>query len=75
MFLPSSQNYVLTGRVGADKNDEWLSYFDVVITGSGKPNFFTQKQSLFAVDVKTGKFSLEGLLWVVGSKQGWKLLD
>lgn len=44
----------MTGRVGADKNDDWLSYFDVVFTGCGKPAFFTSKQPLFAVDPKTG---------------------
>jgi hypothetical protein len=48
-------NYVLEGKVGADKNDEWLRYFDVVIVGSAKPAFFTSKQPLFAVETKTGK--------------------
>jgi len=26
-------NFLLTGRVGSDRNEDWLEYFDVVITG------------------------------------------
>lgn len=26
-------NFLLTGRVGSARNDDWLEYFDVVITG------------------------------------------
>ena len=26
-------NYLLGGRVGPDKNEDWLEFFDVVITG------------------------------------------
>lgn len=26
-------NFLLTGRVGPDRNEDWLEYFDVVITG------------------------------------------
>lgn len=26
-------NFLLCGRVGNDRNEEWLEYFDVVITG------------------------------------------
>ena len=26
-------NYLLTGRVGADRNEDWLEYFDAVICG------------------------------------------
>lgn len=28
-------NFLLTGRVGPDRNEDWLEYFDVVITGDG----------------------------------------
>lgn len=30
-------NFLLTGRVGSDRNEEWLEYFDVVITGEADP--------------------------------------
>ena len=31
-------NFLLTGRVGSDRNEDWLEYFDVVITGeAGSP--------------------------------------
>ncbi|KAA6422922.1 MAG: cytosolic purine 5-nucleotidase [Trebouxia sp. A1-2] len=38
-------NFLLTGRVGSDRNEEWLEYFDVVITGCGKPAFFNSRQA------------------------------
>ena len=28
------QNFLLHGRTGADRNYDWLEYFDVVITGT-----------------------------------------
>ncbi|XP_024374893.1 uncharacterized protein [Physcomitrium patens] len=52
-------NY-LCGKCGTDggipRDDEWLSYFDVVITGSAKPSFFMDgsRASLFEVDIVTG---------------------
>jgi len=30
-------NFLLTGRVGSDRNEDWLEYFDVVITGQAGP--------------------------------------
>jgi len=36
------------------RTEEWLDYFDVVITGCGKPAFFEVKKPLFEVDTKTG---------------------
>jgi HAD superfamily 5'-nucleotidase-like hydrolase len=50
-------NYLLCGRTGAAKNGDWLSYFDVVVTGCGKPAFFTEKRPLFEVDPATGLLS------------------
>jgi HAD superfamily 5'-nucleotidase-like hydrolase len=51
-------NYLLCGRAGADKDGDWLSYFDVVVTGCGKPAFFTEKRPLFeVVDPATGLLS------------------
>lgn len=49
-------NYLLCGRVGKEKNLDWLQYFDVVITGSAKPAFFQtdSRSPLFEVDLKTG---------------------
>ena len=36
------------------RTEEWLDYFDVVITGCGKPAFFEVKKPLFEVDTTTG---------------------
>lgn len=43
-------NFLLGGRVGADKNEDWLEMFDVVMTGCQKPGFFTSKNILFQVN-------------------------
>jgi HAD superfamily 5'-nucleotidase-like hydrolase len=50
-------NWVLSGKVGSTRDDEWLRLFDVVITGCGKPRFFTERKDLF--EVHTGS----GMLW------------
>lgn len=47
-------NYLLGGKVGAAKNDEWLQHFDVVLTGCGKPAFFSQSRPLFEVHTPSG---------------------
>jgi len=47
-------NYLIGGKVGADKDYDWLHYFDVVVTGSGKPRFFHEGGNMFEVDKKTG---------------------
>jgi hypothetical protein len=41
-------------RTGKKKNDAWLSYFDVVVVGCGKPGFFNERRPLFAVNTKDG---------------------
>lgn len=41
-------------RVGKKKNDEWLSFFDVVLVGCGKPGFFNERRPLFAVNTRDG---------------------
>lgn len=41
-------------RIGKHKSDEWLRFFDVVIVGSGKPGFFSERRPLFAVNTKDG---------------------
>lgn len=46
-------NWLIQGKVGKDKDDGWLSYFDVVVTGCGKPRFFTERKDLFEVDPAT----------------------
>lgn len=48
-------NFLLTERSGAEKNLNWLEYFDVVMTGCGKPAFFSANQPLFVVDPVNGK--------------------
>jgi hypothetical protein len=41
-------------RVGKAKNDDWLSFFDVVLVGCGKPGFFNERRPLFAVNTRDG---------------------
>jgi HAD superfamily 5'-nucleotidase-like hydrolase len=44
-------NWLIDGKVGPEeRDDKWLEYFDVVITGCGKPRFFTERKDLFEVD-------------------------
>lgn len=48
-------NWLIGGKVGSgERDDAWLEYFDVVITGCGKPRFFTERKDLFEVHVRTG---------------------
>lgn len=47
-------NYLLGKRVGSEKTDEWLALFDVVVTGCGKPGFFSTSKPLFEVHTPTG---------------------
>ncbi|CAL5221480.1 g3680 [Coccomyxa viridis] len=47
-------NFLLAGRTGAQRNMDWLEYFDAVITGCGKPEFFIKKKPLFEVHTETG---------------------
>lgn len=47
-------NWLISGKKGNERNDEWLKYFDVVITGCGKPRFFTERKDLFEVHPATG---------------------
>lgn len=53
-FTHVVMNYLLLGKSGAQKSFEWLSYFDVVMVGCGKPGFFQPRGQLFSVDTKTG---------------------
>lgn len=52
-------NY-LCGKCGTDggtaRDDEWLQFFDLVLTGSAKPNFFADgnRAPLYEVDIRTG---------------------
>lgn len=50
-------NYLISGRVGNDKNDDWLSHFDVVFTGCGKPAFFHGPKPIFEVQTSSGLLS------------------
>ncbi|KIY91284.1 hypothetical protein MNEG_16680 [Monoraphidium neglectum] len=47
-------NYLCSGRVGREKNDDWLQLFDVVIVGCAKPGFFSERRPLFSVDPADG---------------------
>ncbi|KAL3150708.1 hypothetical protein ABBQ32_000495 [Trebouxia sp. C0010 RCD-2024] len=47
-------NFLLSGRVGTQKNEDWLEYFDVVITGCGKPAFFNSRKPMFEVHTSSG---------------------
>ena len=47
-------NYLLLGKTGHDRTFDWLSYFDVVMVGCGKPGFFGSKGQLFQVDLASG---------------------
>lgn len=46
-------NWLIEGKVGKDRDGGWLSYFDVVVTGCGKPRFFTERKDLFEVHPST----------------------
>lgn len=46
---------VAAGAVGKEeRSEEWLEYFDCVVTGCGKPAFFEVKKPLFEVDTASG---------------------
>ncbi|KAL6778220.1 hypothetical protein ACKKBG_A17375 [Auxenochlorella protothecoides x Auxenochlorella symbiontica] len=47
-------NYLVEGRVGAARSTSWLSRFDVVVTGCGKPRFFAERKDLFEVHPPSG---------------------
>lgn len=54
-------NYVITGKKGKEKDEEWLRYFDAVVTGCGKPRFFSERGQLFEVHTRTGMlYNTEG---------------
>ena len=49
-------NWLIDGKTGKDRDEGWLSYFDVVVTGCGKPRFFIERKDLF--EVQPGTFTL-----------------
>jgi hypothetical protein len=54
-------NFLVSGRKGAGKTDEWLEHFDVVVTGCAKPRFFTERKELFEVHTPSGMlYNTEG---------------
>ncbi|GAX84402.1 hypothetical protein CEUSTIGMA_g11824.t1 [Chlamydomonas eustigma] len=53
-FTNVVMNYLILGKSGASKSFEWLSCFDLVMVGCGKPAFFQGRGQLFSVDIKTG---------------------
>lgn len=46
-------NWLIEQKSGKDRDEKWLSYFDVVVTGCGKPRFFTERKDLFEVQPST----------------------
>jgi len=54
-FTNVVMNFLLEGKTGKDMDHSWLQYFDVVIVGSKKPQFFAEHGNiLFEVDLPTG---------------------
>ena len=48
-------NYLLGKKTGKDRDDSWMNYFDLVVTGGGKPGFFFDaKRQMFRVDTSSG---------------------
>jgi 5'-nucleotidase len=43
----------LCSNVKNDNDHEWVSFFDLVITGSQKPSFFMSKNQIYEVDLKS----------------------
>ena len=66
-------SYLLGGVL--DEYPDWRNYFDIVITGAGKPSFFTERSSFLEVDAseevhgEVDKFE-QGILY-----QGGNLVD
>lgn len=52
-----AMNFLISKKRGKDCDLEWLNYFDVVITGCGKPRFFNSRNDLFIVNPKTGNLA------------------
>ena len=46
-------NYLFFGKTQR-LSTNWLDYFDLIITGACKPSFFTDKNPLYEVDIKSG---------------------
>ena len=46
-------NYLFFGKTKT-LSTKWLDYFDLIITGACKPSFFTDKNPLYEVDIKSG---------------------
>ncbi|GAB4817277.1 hypothetical protein N2152v2_004323 [Parachlorella kessleri] len=54
-------NWILTGKKGNEKDEEWLEYFDAVVTACGKPRYFSERSQLFEVHTATGMlYNTEG---------------
>lgn len=47
-------NFLCEGRVGDDKNLDWLERFDLVSVGAQKPGFFTTTANILSVHPETG---------------------
>ena len=49
-------NVVMNFLLNSDKSNRnnWMDFFDIIITGSQKPNFFTLKSPLYEVNLESG---------------------
>ena len=47
-------NWVLCRRKGAERSEDWLRHFDVVVVGCNKPRFFSERSNLFEIHLPTG---------------------
>ena len=50
-------NFIVSNRVGQERNLDWLSLFDVVVVGAAKPTFFGGTRPMFEVDPHSGMLS------------------
>lgn len=54
---------------------DWLSYFDVVISGSSKPSFFRldRPNPIFEIHTPTGEWRLSSLVYLLMSRKKKKV--
>lgn len=52
-YTNTVMSYLLEGKL--DEYPRWINYFDLVLVGAHKPNFFTKNNPFVRVDVATGE--------------------
>lgn len=53
-YTHSVMNYIFGNDDTRSLTEDWLSYFDVIVTGASKPLFFMSNQILYEVDIQSG---------------------